>query len=119
MSLLTFSQLSQSFGAVDVFTGLSGSLPRDAKVGLVGPNGAGKTTLLLILAGQSAPTTGGVHVARGQRLGYLRQEAAEAFADRDNTVYGEMLTVFAGLRADQEHLHTLEAAMAAGEHSSE
>ena len=43
----------------------------------------------------------------------------EAFADRDNTVYAEMLTVFADLQAQQERLHELEAEMAAGDHAEE
>jgi ATP-binding cassette subfamily F protein 3 len=119
MSLLSFYGLAQSFGAFDVFRGLSAELPHGARVGLVGPNGVGKTTLLLALAGLSKPTHGRVHLARGRRLGYLRQEAVEAFAARDNTVYGEMLTVFAPLAAEQARLHTLEAAMAAGESTPE
>ena len=119
MSLLSFSGLSQTFGAFDVFSGLSANLPNDGKVGLVGPNGIGKTSLLLILAGLAAPARGSVHLARGRRIGYLRQEAVEAFAERANTVYGEMLTVFAGLREQQERLHALEAAMTAGDHSAE
>ncbi|MCC7361900.1 MAG: ABC-F family ATP-binding cassette domain-containing protein [Anaerolineales bacterium] len=118
MSLLTFSGLAQSFGAADIFKGLSGSLPHGGKVGLVGPNGIGKTTLLLILAGLAQPTAGDAHLARGRRLGYLRQEAVEAFAARDNTVYAEMLTVFAPLQAQQARLHALEADMAAGHHTA-
>ncbi len=117
MSLLTFSGLAQSFGAADIFKGLSGSLPHGGKVGLVGPNGIGKTSLLLILAGLATPAAGSAHLARGRRLGYLRQEAVEAFAARDNTVYAEMLTVFAPVLAQQARLHTLEAAMAAGTHT--
>ena len=115
MSLLTFSGLKQSFGAADIFSGLTASLPQGGKVGLVGPNGIGKTTLLLILAGLVEPKEGGVHLARGRRLGYLRQEAAEAFAARGGTVYSEMLTVFAPILAQQARLHELEAAMAAGD----
>ena len=57
-----------------------------------------------------------MHIARGSRLGYLRQEAVDAFADRSNTVYAEMLTVFADLQAQQARLHELEAQMAAGDH---
>lgn len=119
MSLLSFSGLAQTFGALDVFSGLNANLPHDGKVGLVGPNGIGKTSLLLILAGLVQPARGGVHLARGRRIGYLRQEAVEAFAARANTVYGEMLTVFAGLRAQQDRLHELEAAMSNGDHSAE
>ena len=92
MSLLSFSYLGQTFGAVDVFAGLTAALPGDGKVGLVGPNGIGKTTLLRILAGLDQPKYGTVHLARNTRVGYLRQEAVAAFADRDNTVFEEMLS---------------------------
>ena len=112
MSILTASNLSQSFGAHDVFVGISATVPNDGKIGLVGPNGVGKTTLLRILAAQSKPTTGHVHWARGTRLGYLQQEAAQAFAGREHSVYDEMLTVFAGLLAEQDRLREMEAAMA-------
>ena len=54
-------------------------------------------------------------MARGKRLGYLRQEAVDAFTDRQGTVYAEMLTVFSSLQARQEQLTVLEARMAAGE----
>src|SRR5258708_9722190 len=102
-----------------MFSGVSASLPFGGKVGLVGPNGIGKTTLLLILAGLVEPKQGGAQLARGRRLGYLRQEAVEAFAARDNTVYSEMLTVFAPVLAQQARLHELEAAMAAGQSTPE
>ena len=106
MSIMTISNVSQSFGAFDVFTGLSASIPNDGKIGLVGPNGIGKTTLLLILAGLAQPSKGNVHLAKSRRLGYLRQEAVEAFAQRENTVYQEMLTVFAPLHEMQARLPT-------------
>ena len=112
MAVLNAENLSLSFGAFDLFKGFSLSIASDAKIGLIGPNGVGKTSLLLILAGINQPTTGAVHLARGRRLGYLRQEAVDAFADREHTVYSEMLTVFADLQEQQACLHALEAAMA-------
>ncbi len=36
----------------------------------------------MILAGINTPTTGSVTIARNKRLGYLRQEAVEAFTAR-------------------------------------
>jgi ATP-binding cassette subfamily F protein 3 len=115
MSILSAANLGQYFGTYDVFHGISASVPNDAKIGLVGPNGVGKTTLLRILAGIDTPTSGSVHRAKGTRLGYLRQEAVDAFAERDNTVYGEMLTVFAALRAQAVQLQEMEARMAGGD----
>ena len=73
MSILSAHNVGQSFGAFDLFQGISVSVPADGKVALVGPNGIGKTTLLLILAGLSAPSRGEVQRARGTRLAYLPQ----------------------------------------------
>ncbi|MFQ5436022.1 MAG: ATP-binding cassette domain-containing protein, partial [Anaerolineae bacterium] len=111
MALLTASYLSQSFGAVDIFGGISVSIPNDGKIGLVGPNGIGKTTLVLILAGLSQPAAGSVHLAKGARIGYLPQESAQAFHGLDHTVYDEMRTVFADLQADAARLRQMEAEM--------
>ena len=120
MAILTTSNVGQSFGDYDVFSGVSVSIPRDGKVGLVGPNGVGKTTLLLILAGKAAPSSGLIHVARGTRIGYLSQTAADAFIDRtaEHTVHEEMRAVFAPLQAMEARLREMEAEMA-GDAASE
>ena len=118
MSILTTQNLSLSFGDFDLFQGISVTIENRGKIGLIGPNGIGKTSLMLILAGINAPTSGQVHIARGRRIGYLRQEAVDAFAARENTVYAEMLRVFAPLQNQQKQLHQMEAQMAAGETSA-
>ena len=82
--MLTLNSLSFAFGDYDVFLGISASVPNDGKVGLVGPNGIGKTTLLRVIAGLAQPSTGSISLARGTRIGYLRQEAVEAFAGHQN-----------------------------------
>jgi ATP-binding cassette subfamily F protein 3 len=119
MSILTLDNLAQSFGDFDLFRGISGTIPNDGKVGLVGPNGIGKTTLLLIIAGEMAPAAGKVYRSRGTRLGYLPQESARAFDGRDHTIYAELLTVFAALRAREANLRAVEQQIAAGDHSAE
>ncbi len=119
MAILTATKLSQSFGAYDVFGEVSLSVANDDKIGLVGPNGIGKTTLLLLLAGLSTPASGVVHRARGKRLGYLPQESAEAFNERQHSVYEEMLTIFADLRRDESRLRRMEAEIATGDDSDE
>ncbi len=116
MSLLIANQLTLSFGDFDLFQGISVTVASDSKIGLIGPNGIGKTSLLLILAEINQATSGKVYLARGRKLGYLRQEAMDAFADRDNTVYEEMLAIFAQLQIQQAHLNELEGVMAAGEY---
>ncbi len=119
MSILSANDLSLSFGAFDLFQGISVTIANDSKIGLIGPNGIGKTSLMMILAGLNQPTTGTIHIARGKQLGYLRQEANEAFAADNNTVYAEMLSVFSGLQDQQKRLHKLEEDMAVGCYTEE
>ncbi|MEZ4733435.1 MAG: ABC-F family ATP-binding cassette domain-containing protein [Caldilineaceae bacterium] len=119
MSILSAYNLTQTFGHHTIFQGISAKIEQGGKIGLVGPNGVGKTSLLRILAGLDQPADGGAHRASGIRLGYLHQEAVDAFASRDHTVYGEMFTVFAPLRALESRMATIEARMAAGELTNE
>lgn len=119
MAILTATNVGQSFGDYDVFSGVSASIPRDGKVGLVGANGIGKTTLLLILAGLRPASAGSVHLARDARIGYLSQESSDAFIGVDHSIHDEMLTVFAELRQSEAVLREMEAAMAAGDTSDE
>jgi ATP-binding cassette, subfamily F, member 3 len=118
MSMLTLTNLGQAYGDFDVFSGINASIPNDAKIGLVGPNGIGKTTLLRVLAGLDAPHSGNVNAAQGTRVGYLRQEAMDAFAQRTSTVYAEMLTVFGDIKQQEAMLQELEHRMAEGDTSS-
>ena len=114
MATLSFYNLRQSFGDVDIFSGLAASLPRRGKVGLVGPNGVGKTTLLRILAGATQPKEGSVQIARGTRIGYLRQDAEDAFIQAQHTIYEEMLTAVNHLKRQEARLREMEAEMADG-----
>ncbi len=113
MALLSANNLSQSFGAEDIFAGISLSVPDGGKIGLVGANGIGKTTLLLVLAGQAQPSSGELQLAKNCKIGYLPQEAAQAFAGNNHTVYQEMLAVYAELRQQEAQLRQLEAKMEA------
>lgn len=109
MAILSGHNLSQIFGGFTVFTGVSFRIPHEGKIGLVGPNGIGKTSLLLILAGLAEATTGTLQRAHQLRLGYLRQEAMQAFHDATHTVIEEMHTVFEALQAIEARLRLLEA----------
>ncbi len=73
--LLNVSNVTKAFGPDHILTGVTLRIDAREKVALVGRNGTGKTTLLKILTGQYPPDTGSSHLARGARVGYLRQEA--------------------------------------------
>jgi ATP-binding cassette, subfamily F, member 3 len=105
MPLLTAHDLSKSFGATDIFTSVSISIPHRARIGLVGANGIGKTTLLRILAGLDESSGGAVHQARNVRIGFLPQEAV---LDSSLTLWEEELSVFQSLVDTQKELHKLE-----------
>ncbi len=109
MSLLTVSSLTKSYGARDIFTGLSFGVAKGARLGIVGPNGVGKTTLLRILSGQDEASSGTVHRARGVGIGYLSQEAD---FQMDGTLWEACEAVFADLIQQQAELSHLEHEMA-------
>ena len=100
-----------SYGAQDVFAGVSFVIPRDAKIALVGPNGSGKTTLLRIIGDRELATKGVVQRAQSVRIGYLPQQADRVLAE-DNTLWEVMEEVFSHLVERSVELKRLEAAMA-------
>ena len=71
---LTASELSKSYGSLEVFTAVDLAIDRGSRVVILGLNGAGKTTLLRILAGLDQPDTGQVQPGHGLKLGYYAQE---------------------------------------------
>jgi ATPase subunit of ABC transporter with duplicated ATPase domains len=71
---LTATDLSKSFGSLEVFTGIDLAIDKGSQVVVLGLNGAGKTTLLRILAGLDEPDTGEVVAGHGLRIGYYAQE---------------------------------------------
>jgi len=109
MSLITANSLSKSFGDFDLFSGISFTVAKGARMALVGPNGVGKTTLLRILVGEDEASSGTVASAKGVRSGYLPQEAD---FEMDGTLWECCQAVFADIQRQQDELHRLEALMA-------
>src|SRR5512141_1886040 len=108
MSLITVSSLSKSFGAEDLFSGVTFSIAKGARFALVGPNGIGKTTLLRILIGQEEPSGGTITRARNLRIGYLSQEAD---FELKGVLWDVCLEPFADLIRMQGELEKLEVEM--------
>ena len=109
MSLITAVNLAKSFGANDIFSGISLSIPHHARIAIIGPNGIGKTTLLRILAREEEPSAGEVSQARNLSIGHLAQEAG---LDSPHTLWEECLVPFQRLREQEAELQRLEHAMA-------
>ncbi len=71
---LTASELSKSYGSLEVFTDVDLAVDKGSRVVILGLNGAGKTTLLRILAGVDKSDTGAVEPGHGLKIGYYAQE---------------------------------------------
>jgi ATPase subunit of ABC transporter with duplicated ATPase domains len=71
---LMASNLSKSYGSLEIFAAVDLAIDRGSKVVILGFNGAGKTTLLRILAGVDQPDTGQLEPGHGLRVGYYAQE---------------------------------------------
>ena len=71
---LTATELSKSFGSLEVFTDVDLAIDKGSRVVVLGLNGAGKTTLLRLLAGVEQPDTGRVVPGHGLKIGYYAQE---------------------------------------------
>lgn len=115
MSLLDARNLVKSYGAHDIFQGVSLSIAHQARIGLVGPNGIGKTTLLRLLSGIERPDAGTIHSARGLEIGYLPQETsmpARRMHELHSSLWDSTLNAFAALLDTERRLSELESAMA-------
>ena len=71
---LMATDLSRSYGSLEIFTAVDLAIDRGSKVVILGFNGAGKTTLLRILAGVDKPDTGELIPGFGLKIGYYAQE---------------------------------------------
>jgi ATP-binding cassette, subfamily F, member 3 len=65
--------VGKAFGEKRLYRGLTTSVLRGQRIGVVGANGAGKTTLLRLIAGELAPDEGTVTLGHQVALGYYAQ----------------------------------------------
>lgn len=109
--LLNVSGIRKTFADDIVLNGVTLRIDRREKVALVGRNGAGKSTLLRIITGQMEPDGGSVFLARGAKIGYLRQEAP---VDPTRTVLEEAEEARREALAIQNRMKELEARLELG-----
>src|SRR5450432_1992560 len=72
--MIAVAKLGKAFGDRTLFADASFQLNAGARYGVVGANGSGKTTFLKIVAGDEPASEGTVAIAKGARVGVLRQD---------------------------------------------
>lgn len=79
--MITLTQITKSFGSLQVLKGIDLHIDRGEVVSIVGPSGAGKTTLLQIIGTLDRPDSGTVQVD-GIDVTTLSQKALADFRNR-------------------------------------
>lgn len=103
MQYLLLENVNKSFGEKVLFKDLNLSISKGQKIALVAKNGSGKTTLLKVVAGEEAPEgeNAKIHVAKGTRIGYLRQDPD--LDDNDTALDAVLASDNDALRAIREY----------------
>ncbi len=106
--MIQLQNIRYSIGQRVLFEDLDWVIAPGTRCALVGPNGTGKTTLIKVALGEIRPETGSRVLARGSRVGYLPQEAAERF---DGTVLDRALEAHRHVREMREELDALHQSL--------
>lgn len=73
MPLLNLKDISKAFGPQVLLDGVTLTVKRGARIGLIGRNGEGKSTLFKVIAGMMEPDDGAMTFRTGVRVAYLEQ----------------------------------------------
>ncbi len=105
---MQIQSVSKSFGVDLILENICMNISDNEKVGLIGANGAGKTTLLRIISGELSYDTGTIFTPKGSTVGFLKQNAIE---DSSNTMWEEVISIFAPVTELEQEMHKLEEKM--------
>ena len=75
--MITTEKLTVRFGSQTLFENINIKFTPGNCYGLIGANGAGKSTFLKVLSGDIEPTSGEVHISKGNRIAVLKQNHFE------------------------------------------
>ena len=114
MVIISGKGISKSYGTDIIFEDVCFGVEEGDRIGIVGANGTGKSTLLGIIAGDIEPSSGGLYIRSGRRIGYLRQQH---HFEGSGTVIEEAEKTFRHYFAMEKRLGELELAIA--DHESE
>ncbi len=104
--MLTVRDLHLEIGDRALLNGVSFSLRKGQRVGLVGRNGQGKTTLLKIISGQAEYTGGEIQISKGFKMAYLPQEVVRP-GKGATTIYEEAKRSFDHLLKKEQRLREI------------
>lgn len=90
--MISVDSLTVEFGGTTLFKDISFVINEKDRIALMGKNGAGKSTLLKIIAGEKAPSKGGVSAPKETAIAYLPQHL---MTDNTRTVFEEASQAFA------------------------
>ncbi|MGB8955999.1 MAG: ABC-F family ATP-binding cassette domain-containing protein, partial [Tumebacillaceae bacterium] len=105
--------IKKSYGTDVILDGVSIVVQDRERVGLIGVNGAGKSTLLKIIAGEITADSGSIHIGKTTTVGYLAQTSQ---INSEQTIWDEMITVFADVHRIEAKMRELEKQMAEPEY---
>ncbi|MFC1917974.1 ABC-F family ATP-binding cassette domain-containing protein [Chloroflexota bacterium] len=72
--MLSVSNISKSYNARYLFSGISFNVGMRDRIAVIGQNGTGKTTLFEIMSGNISPDSGVISMSKDTTIGYLKQD---------------------------------------------
>lgn len=116
MILLQTSKLTKLYSGTPILENVQFEVKKGERIAVVGRNGAGKSTLLKMIADEIDFDGGEIHKPQSVILGYFAQSS---HVNSDDTIYNEMLKVFAETIKLKGQLEELSIKMAEEDPSSE
>lgn len=100
MSALTLSNVSKSFGPIEIIRNVSLEIAPGERHAIIGPNGAGKSTLFNLISGAFAPSAGEIRLDGARINGQAPQVIARAGLSRSFQVTNifHRLSVYENIR---------------------
>lgn len=116
MILLQTSKLTKLYSGTPILENVQFEVKKGERIAVVGRNGAGKSTLLKMIADEIDFDSGEIHKPQSVVLGYFAQSS---HVNSNDTIYNEMLSVFAETIKLKGQLEKLSLKMAEEDPSSE
>ena len=107
--MIQFDNVSKSFPSGSLFSGVTLSIKKGVRVGLVGKNGSGKTTLLRMMLGLDSPDSGKIKKEKNLTIGYLQQEI---IVGSEKSILEEVLASFPEIDGLGEQIFSLSNQLA-------